>query len=153
MVGALAVLLFFGIVAIAVAALLYLSLQTIVMYAVMRRWPRVPGIAHQARLLTSSRRNSAIMMEVDVEYEVGGRRRRRWCGVPDRTGFAVAGNDRSAARERLFERYSGGKAIEIIVNPLDPDEAYLRMPSLLVLFMMLFGAVAFPAAILLPMQD
>ncbi len=151
--GTLAVLLFLGIVALAVAALVYMSWQTIVMYLIMRRWPRIPAIAHQARALPSNRRNSAVMMEVEVEYEIGGKRIRKWCRVPDRTGFAVAGNDRSAAQRRLFERYSGGKVIEIIVNPQDPDEAYLRLPSLLVLFMMLFGAVAFPAAILLPMQD
>lgn len=75
-----------GFVGLVVLLLVYLSWQTIVMYRIMRSWPRVEGRAHRARARPRNRRS--VTVEVDVEYDAAGRTWRGWRGVPDRTGYS-----------------------------------------------------------------
>lgn len=142
--GSLVIGLALGFVALVVALLVYSSWQTICIYRIMWNWPRVPALALRAH--TSSLGTDGVRVEVEVEYEFAGKRRRVWSGVPDRTGYRSG----QPALDRIVEKYTGGKPITVIVNPENPDESYLRMPSLFILLMMILASFAFPAALLFP---
>ncbi|MGU9978930.1 DUF3592 domain-containing protein [Phreatobacter sp. HK31-P] len=149
--GSVVIALFLGFIALVVALLAYLSWQTIVMRRIMRGWVRVPAKALRARTAPLGSKTANVTLEVEVDYDFAGRSYRRWCGVPDRTGYNVAAMNPTAALADLIARHSGGRSIEIIVNPADPGIAFLRMPSLKMLVMMIVAAILLPAAIFIPM--
>lgn len=152
--GPLVITLTLAFIGLIVALLVYLSWQTLCMYLIMRGWLRVPATALRARTFPMGGRNSSVGLEVEVEYELDGKRRRSWCGVPDRTGYNVSGMNGAAAVRKLVDQHSGGKPVTVVVNPRDHAEVFLRMPSLAVFLMMIGASILLPAAIIVPMfQD
>jgi len=118
-------------------------------YRRMRQWPRVPGRTRDARTLPMTR--EAFRLEVQVDFNYGGKRRRVWCGSPGKVGYT-----RTYARgelekfNRKMEALKSGEDVTVIVNPDDPTEAYLRMPELHMMIALVLGGVLFLAVVFGP---
>ena len=122
--------------------------------AAQATWPRVRCEVIEHRFRTSGNRGFA---EYRVRYRLDGRDFDRFVGSPD--GLDHSGSGRNSAPSRIvalqLARHPVGSTIEIMSNPLDPDEAYVverELParaiafvtvSVFLLFFLVFFFIAF----------
>lgn len=93
----------------------------------MSRWPRVDGTVLDVRTRPGTR--GVIKFDVQMRFEFEGRTVKTWCISPTRAGSRVQdGGDEKAFRNQV-ERWKKGASHPVIVNPDNPDEAYVRMPE------------------------
>ncbi|HMP75526.1 MAG TPA: DUF3592 domain-containing protein [Kiritimatiellia bacterium] len=113
----------------------------------MRAWPRVDGVIREVRTRPKTRHSVAVDVKMDFMWE--GRERSIWCGSPTRAGFSTkTAADQTALNKRVRE-YVPGSTRSVIVNPEQPDEAFIRMPEWHIIIACIIGGLLLAAIAIL----
>ncbi len=125
----------------------WLAARDIRKYFRMRSWPRVEGVIREVRTRPMTRHSVAV--EVHMEYSWEGQAKSPWCGSPTRSGFGVkTAADQTALKKRVAS-YVIGSSRDVLVNPDNPDEAYIRLPEWHMMVVCMVGGMLFAALAIL----
>lgn len=104
----------------------------------MTRWPRVRGIVreHQVHSHRGLHGPGHHRPKVIVEYSSAAVKHRIRCDSPTRMGFAHKEGARS-----IMAQFPVGEAVEVYVDPKNPQRAFLYPPETPVLVILLLGSL------------
>jgi hypothetical protein len=124
--------LLFGVGATAMGLLLWrLAWRYIRLRRAMRGWPRASAQVLDYRSEFSRSRHS---IDVKVRYQYNGRLIETWCRSPTRSGYGRGDVQASRQVAAMFPRHSSQ---QVYVNPATPEEAFLELPELHMLAMLI----------------
>ncbi|MEO5820520.1 MAG: DUF3592 domain-containing protein [Vicinamibacteraceae bacterium] len=90
----------------------------------MRRWPRTPASIRGHRTCVSGR---SLTVDVEVSYRHEGRDYTVWSGSPTGSGY---GRGAVQAERQVATIFPVGSSHPVYVNPMRADEAFLVLPEL-----------------------
>lgn len=107
----------------------------------MKRWGRVPGVVrdHRTRSFSSS---SGTHVDFQVAFQQGGREHIVWCISPTRAGY---GRGAGQGVENEIANRPPGSAVQVYLNPENPQEAYLELPEQHVIVFLFGGSLILAA--------
>jgi hypothetical protein len=107
----------------------------------MQSWPHVEGVIRDVRTRPMTRHSVAVEVQMDYSWE--GQTKSRWCGSPTRSGFGVKTAADQIALNTRVASYVIGSSRDVLVNPDNPDEAYIRLPEWHMIIVCMVGGMLF----------
>jgi hypothetical protein len=118
------------------------------MRVAMQRWPTAQASIRDHRTRVSGR---SLAVDVEVSYRHEGRDYRVWCRSPTGSGY---GRDTVQAERQVATIFPVGSTHPVFVNPRDAGEAFLVLPEVHMLAMLVGGGtilVGIATALALPL--
>jgi hypothetical protein len=118
------------------ALMFWLFVRGLRLRIAMKSWLRMRGVVYKHEIHSHRNLHGSGHHRAVVTVEVSSPKRRLKCDSPTRRGFA----QEDAARS-FMQRFPIGESVEIYVDPKNPERAFLYLPEMSALLLLLLGSL------------